>query len=189
MRTLLIVQRIVVSIVCIVLSVKFGFDAKDSIKWATHPTLMGQLSFSNIAASTTTPSPAKWSTNPPELNPPADHPPLRIVVDAYEYTVHYTTREWLTLNGCEAATMHGSRTIWLSRSETDPRQIMMHELFHVAKYAAGQRHWSFPAEANTMENANHDFISPAAPEFLLILRRNPALVRWLTDLNHGSISE
>jgi len=191
------VKEISIIITCLILSLKFGTDVKDYVRWRIFPSKSGSIvyPFQNSTSSTGTTTetlakPKRWSTPPPELEPPNDHPPLSIIVGAYSYTVHYTTNEWLRLNDCGAVTMHDSHTIWLARSDLDPRQDLMHELFHISKQAAADQHWNFSEEEHdTPETMDHAFIRPAAPEFLLILRRNPKLVAWLTDLNHSSVGE
>lgn len=126
---------------------------------------------------------AKWSGDPPELPPPSQHPPLEIVAGEFTFTVHYTTREWLLANDCEAATFTDKHQIWMSRSSGSSRDVLMHELFHVAKYV-GARPAAEPeayAGRNPFEYQDHEFINPAAPALLLMLRRNPQLTAWLTE--------
>jgi len=108
---------------------------------------------------------ANWSGGPPEVPPPPDHPPLQFVAGEFTFTVHYTTREWLLANDCEAATFTDKQQIWMSRS-TGGRDVLTHELFHVAKYV-GSRPSAEPQPAeypgqNPFEYQDHEFINPAA---------------------------
>jgi hypothetical protein len=133
---------------------------------------------------------AKWSSYPPEVPPPADHPPLSIVAGEFTFTVHFTTREWLLANDCIAATMLDKHQIWLPVGWGYPRETLMHELLHVAKYAGLQAHIDEGYDGrNAFEYQDHDFIIPAAPEVLLLLRRNPKLTAWLTDPGHNEAWE
>ena len=123
--------------------------------------------------------------DPPEVSPPSEHPPLEIVAGQFTFTIHYTTREWLLANDCDAATFTDKHQIWMSRTSGSSRGILMHELFHVAKYV-GSLPSAEPdpneyAGQNAFEYQDHEFIYPSAPAFLLILRRNPQLTAWLTQ--------
>jgi hypothetical protein len=126
----------------------------------------------------------RWSSSspPPEVAPPRDHPPLQIVVGKSTYSIHYTTREWLLANDWSAVTNEQKQQIWMSPGMDTPREVLMHELLHVAKVAGSEsgfdKYWE---NLNPFEYEDHDFINPSAPELLLILRRNPKLTAWLTD--------
>jgi hypothetical protein len=127
----------------------------------------------------------KWSSDPPEVAPPPDHPPLEIIAGEFIFTVHYTTREWLLANDCGALTMLDKHQIWLPVGWGYPRDTLMHELLHVAKYAGLRAHFDEGYKGrNPFEYQDHDFIVPAAPEVLQLLRRNPKLTAWLTDPEH-----
>jgi hypothetical protein len=127
----------------------------------------------------------KWSSPPPEIAPPRDHPPLEIVVGKSTYSIHYTTEEWLLANDCSAVTFQGKQQIWMSLSQSSPRTVLMHELLHVAKLAGSEAGFDkYYGDINPFEYEDHDFINPSAPELLLILRRNPKLTDWLMDAQH-----
>jgi hypothetical protein len=128
----------------------------------------------------------KWSSPPPEIAPPRDHPPLEIVVGKSTYSIHYTTEEWLLANDCSAVTFQEKQQIWTSTGEASPRTVLMHELLHVAKLAGSEAGFDkYYGDRNPFEYQDHDFINPSAPELLLILRRNPKLTAWLTDAEHN----
>jgi hypothetical protein len=128
---------------------------------------------------------AKWSSPPPEIAPPRDHPPLEIVVGKSTYSIHYTTEEWLLANDCSAVTFQAKQQIWMSLGQSSPRTVLMHELLHVAKVAGSEAGFDkYYGDVNPFEYEDHDFINPSAPELLLILRRNPKLTDWLMDAQH-----
>jgi hypothetical protein len=129
---------------------------------------------------------AKWSSPPPEIAPPRDHPPLEIVVGKSIYSIHYTTEEWLLANDCGAVTFQDKQQIWMSAGEGSPRTVLMHELLHVSKLAGSEAGFDkYYGDRNPFEYQDHDFINPSAPELLLILRRNPKLTAWLMDSEHN----
>ena len=183
------IRDLVLILTGLVVSVKFGFDAKWYVKRLFWPQANTITLGSNISSTVVAHEAKRWSSQPPEVLPPSDHPPLQIVVGATYYSVHYTTHEWLLMNQCSTVTFHDKREIWMSRGDSDPRQELMHELFHVAKHEGAER-WTFAGEErNTPETQDHDFIRPAAPELLLILRRNPELVTWLMNSAHNDSAE
>ena len=117
---------------------------------------------------------------PPEVPAPVGHPPLRIVAGRFVYTVHYTTKEFLSHNFCWAFTRHSDHTIWLQR-DYDSRETVTHELLHVAAWVGKNEDQIFFEGTPTGLQSNHDFIVPASSVLLEILRDNPKLTRWLTE--------
>lgn len=124
--------------------------------------------------------------DPPELEPPADHPPLKLVIGASVYSVHYTNQDWLESINCLAYTSYFDHAIWFMRGGPSPRRSMMHELLHISKHEArieddleGLRQERTSASADS-----HRFIVPVAPQLLKLLRQNPKLVAWLIDVRH-----
>lgn len=187
-------RDIAIVITCLLLSANSGFELKDKVHYAfmKHDTSY-TLASPAIAAKADI---VQWSSRPPEVRPPSDHPPLTIVGGADVYTIHYTTHEWLRDNQSGAATfedieddypaLHGlNHTIWMYSGDPAPRATLMHELFHVAKYLGDGQGWKF----SDPPGQNHDFISTAAPEFLLLMRRNPGLVKWLSDNSKPTMQE
>lgn len=174
----------VVSLLCAVLVVYYAMEIHShwSYTWAK------QVTFSNLTtAGTAKPAEveSKWQSAPPELTPPPDHPPLSIVGGEFSYKIHYTTHEWLIANDSSAITVHTggadglrglSHTIWMYKGDPNPRGTLMHELFHVAKTLGDLQNWHF----DDAPGQDHEFISPASQELLILMRRNPALVAWLT---------
>lgn len=122
--------------------------------------------------------PALFATPPPEIRPPRDHPPLKIVAGQYLYTVHYTTHAYMSHNGVAAYTDVAAHQIWLQREpHADTRETVIHELLHVALREAGgpQR----GDDHGDILTEGHDVINPAAPGFAEILEDNPRLTAWL----------
>ena len=183
------VRDLVVIATCLIATALYVLDSKWRIKELfsrQKPT----VTFSSISSVTTPDEVAgpAWASSPPEVNPPPDHPPLSILGSDKSYTIHYTTHEWLMVNESGAVTVNKAGggamglagldgTIWLYRGDPNPRATVMHELFHMAKYLGDRQHW----HNNDPPGQNHEFISSAAPELLIILRRNPRLVTWLMD--------
>jgi hypothetical protein len=115
---------------------------------------------------------------PPEVEAPAGHPPLKIVVGANVYTIHYTTSQWLFAHRAGGMTIPWSQQIWLGRNiewtALEERSTLLHELMHAAMAARGfQGRFATPGEQEDF------FIESVTPALLAILRDNPDLVKWL----------
>jgi hypothetical protein len=172
---------------CLVLSVNYGWEVKKQIYYWRHQSDAAITLPMTFTQPESKAKPEQWTTRPPEVEPPEDHPPLTIIGGIGTFTVHYTTHEWLLANDSGAVTIWKAgnalglqglnNTIWMYRGDLTPRATLMHELFHVAKGLGDQQNWHNDDAAGQ----DHEFISNAAPELLLILRRNPKLVAWLMD--------
>jgi hypothetical protein len=165
---------------------QFGIGRYKIVRRQSTSELSGLISSTTnfqVISQPSKPQQETFTTAPPVLAPPLDHPPLSIIAGAWVYHVRFTTKQYLTMNECDGYTDYKTHEVWLRRGDRNLRDTVMHELMHIAKHMADEDHitWSGPT---TGFNANHDYIEPAAPEMLSILAANPSLVRWLTADPH-----
>lgn len=117
------------------------------------------------------------SKRPPEIQPPRDHPPLRLIVGADSWTVHYTTRDALHARGCDGFENNATHEIWLPRKiiYSDARADLLHEILHAALSESRK------GQQAVYDQDENSFVEPMAPQLLQVLQDNPTLVAWLTE--------
>lgn len=180
-----ILVAVIFGMLCLSEVVNIGLEVEEkvhSIRERHQPAVFTQFVAPASSSMVVVPPP----TQPPDLTPPSDHPPLHFTAGAYTYTIHYTTREFLSLNDCGGYTSFDSHTVWMdindgTRWGTTDREVLTHELMHIAIHVATDELHLVYTGQNTGKNANHDYIAPAAPSFLEIMQENPKLVAWLSE--------
>jgi hypothetical protein len=97
-------------------------------------------------------------------------------VRSEDWKIRYTTVAALGSLGCRAYTSTSWQTIYMPADTdlNDRQELMIHELMHVALYAAGG-----PNKAFAEYGAEESQINPSAPQLAAILRNNPDLAKWL----------
>jgi hypothetical protein len=115
---------------------------------------------------------------PPELHAPAGHPPLKIVIGANEWTVHYTTVAALDRRSAWAFEDAGHHRIWLPArtKEKEAQELLLHEILHAT---LAESRDAVMGEKPTYGPDENSFIAPMTPFLLEVLRDNPELVEWL----------
>lgn len=110
-----------------------------------------------------------------EVPPPANHPPLCILVGHAVFRVAYYPKELFDLYDIGAAVSERRHLILFSPEDKTPEDDLLHELAHLAVREGG----GFRADMEAIEPNGEGAINPMAPELRKILRNNPGLTRWL----------
>lgn len=116
-----------------------------------------------------------------EQKPPSDHPPLMIIANGDEYTIHYARRSEMLQRHNLGQTIIGQKQIWLpdDAEGREARETMLHELMHVALAQSGGP-LSNPLNPDATDHDGEYIINPSARMLIDILRDNKKLVTWLS---------
>lgn len=172
---------VVAAVWFVLAAVHEGFVVKSYIQSTLYPvTPPSGFTFTSVTGRMVQPTVEKIdeSKRPPEILPPKDHPPFKIVVGAHGWAIHYTTLDALSARHCQGFANNETHEIWLPRKliYVDARADLLHEILH-AVLSESRR----GDEAVVYDQDENTFVEPMAPQLLQVLQDNPLLVAWLTE--------
>jgi hypothetical protein len=111
----------------------------------------------------------------PVLAAPSDAPPASIRVGPYTYYIRWTSGQALGAQNALALTFPDKQEIWLNpkRGRDQLRIDLFHELSHCAGLISDSR--------GEQDDPEEEAIHEIATGWVLILRDNPELVRWMRE--------